>query len=429
MSASRDADPNGDTGKGADRPRLERLLGTEDIRWLVDRARSRIERGQELTGVVTLSSATPEQRDAIQRLLGRRPRPGSSLTVSLDAVDAVLRRSGASPDGLAAAVEELTGGPVRPRAEVEADLTRAWDEAYEPLSTACARRPELAEWCARLRASGLVPRLLGTPAEAAPTLRTLATVVSALPADGVGLATFAARVCGDAHGLDDGRPLGTLALGAARALTGVPAGSGAEWRREAWTAAGLLTDDLSSTALAFGLPGDTATPTGRALAALREAGQPAVLTLRQLVQTPARPLPNGTVVRVCENPAVVSAAADYLGAGCLPLVCTQGQPGTAVLTLLRQLGAAGAELRYHGDFDWGGVRIANTLLRRVPWRPWRYSAADYRAAVRAAPGTPLMGTPLTAAWDATLTEAMNEVGTRVEEEAVLNDLLGDLSTP
>ncbi|MEV7466999.1 DUF2399 domain-containing protein [Streptomyces kronopolitis] len=40
-------------------------------------------------------------------------------------------------------------------------------------------------------------------------------------------------------------------------------------------------------------------------------------------------------------------------------------------------------MRYHGDFDWGGLRIAAALLRRVPWSPWRYTAAHYRAAVRA----------------------------------------------
>ncbi|MEU6261410.1 DUF2399 domain-containing protein [Streptomyces sp. NPDC047043] len=41
-------------------------------------------------------------------------------------------------------------------------------------------------------------------------------------------------------------------------------------------------------------------------------------------------------------------------------------------------------LRYHGDFDWGGLRIADALLGRVPRRLWCYTAADYRTAVAAA---------------------------------------------
>lgn len=410
----------------ADRQRLQRLLGGADTRWLVERVRSRLERGLSATGTVTLAGATAAQRAAAQRLLGRPPRPGRSLSVSLDAVDTMLRQSGASPQGLVAAVEELTGGPVRPRAEAEADQARAWDEAYAPLVAVCAHRAVLTEWCVRLRSSGLVSRLLGEPATAAPTLRTLSEVIAALPAEGVGLAAFAARTCGDAHALDEGRPLATLVFGAARALADTPDGSGAEWRRDAWAAVGLLVDDLSATVLSLGLPGDAATSTGRVLAAGTQAGQPVVLTLRQLVQAPPRPLPAGREVCVCENPAVVSAAADRLGAHCPPLVCTQGQPHSATLALLRLLAAAGARLYYHGDFDWGGVRIANGLLRRVPWLPWRYTAADYRAASATVAGPPLTGTPTPAEWDPALTEAMNAQGTRLEEEAVLDDLLGDL---
>jgi hypothetical protein len=62
-------------------------------------------------------------------------------------------------------------------------------------------------------------------------------VLDALPAAGESLSTFSARVVGRAHALDDGEPLATLALGAARALAGIePPGldeSAAEARREA----------------------------------------------------------------------------------------------------------------------------------------------------------------------------------------------------
>ncbi|GAA4914697.1 TIGR02679 family protein [Streptomonospora salina] len=416
---------------GVDRLRLDRLLGGDDTEWLVERVRTRIARGRDLTATVTLSRATDGQRMAVQRLLGRRPAAGRSLTVPLDAVDDVLRRSGVSPHGLRAAVEELRG-PVPVHADTAAVEARAWDRAFAPLERACAPRGELAAWCERVRGSGLVRRLLGGPDAAAPELATLSAVVEHLPAAGEGVPVFAARVCGDAHALDHGRPLGTLALGAARALSGLdPAdggtgGTGAEARRELWAAVGLLQDDLSATALAAGLGGDSATATGRALAELRAAGQPAVLTLRQLVRDPPRRPGGAAPVHVCENPAVVAAAADRLGPSCPPLVCTRGQPNAAVLTLLRLLAGGGAVPRYHGDFDWGGVRIANALLRRLAWRPWRYTAADYRAAADAGGGAQLGGTPVDADWDEDLAPAMAESGRRVEEEAVLPGLLADL---
>ena len=407
-----------------DRARLERLLGGEDLSWLVARVRRRMARGEPLDAPVTLPGATQAQRSAAQLLLGRRPRPGDTLTVSLAAVDEVVRRSGACPDGLAAAVTALTG-EVTDRAEAAADLDRRWRAAFAPLHDAVDLRPELTEWLDRIQVSGLVRRLAGTPEAASPLLSTLAAVVAQLPARSEPLGRFAARNAGEAHALDQDRPLSTLALGAARALSGLPEGHGTDWRREVWASVGVLCDDVSSTVLTLGLPGDTQTSTGRALAALREAGQPCVLTLRQLVREPFRLA--AQEVFVCENPVVVSAAADQLPEGGGPLVCTHGQPGAAVMHLLRALSSGGARLRYHGDFDWGGLRIGNVIFSRLPAVPWRFRTADYNAAAKPGHGRYLTGPPATACWDLCLADAMHEIGVAVEEEHTIDDLLSDLA--
>jgi Protein of unknown function C-terminus (DUF2399) len=42
----------------------------------------------------------------------------------------------------------------------------------------------------------------------------------------------------------------------------------------------------------------------------------------------------------------------------------------------------GAELWYHGDFDWPGVAIAVDVITRYGGRPWRMSASDYLSAAR-----------------------------------------------
>ncbi|MCY0953688.1 DUF2399 domain-containing protein [Streptomyces sp. H27-S2] len=95
---------------------------------------------------------------------------------------------------------------------------------------------------------------------------------------------------------------------------------------------------------------------------------------------------------------------------------------------LRHLHEGGATLLYHGDFDWGGLRIASVLLRCVPWRPWRYTAADYRAAALARPDGPaLAGHPAEAPWDPDLRQALLQLAVRVEEETVLDVLLSDLA--
>ncbi|MER7845137.1 TIGR02679 family protein [Kitasatospora sp. NPDC096077] len=410
-----------------DVPRLRRLIGTPELAWLLDRVRRRMEAGQPLDGIVTLTGAGEPERAAVGRLLGRAPRPGRSLSVSLAAVDRVLRDSGAGPDGLGAAVVALTG-PVVPRQQTTDRLARAWADAFAPLASVVAARSELADWYASLHATGLVRRLAPGPEEAAPLLARLARLLPHLPVSPPrSLSTFAAEHTGDAHALDHG-PLATLTLDAVRALTGTPAGDGAQARRDTWAAAGLLLDELSSQVLVLNLPGDPETATGRALDALGAVGQPAVLTLRQLVRDAPRP-PGGGTAYVCENPAVVLAAADRLGPGCAPLVCLQGQPSTAALRLLKHYADAGWTFRYHGDFDWGGIRIATRLLTHVPWTPWRYTAADYRAARDAHPDTaPLTGTPADAPWDADLGPALLAAGRRVEEELVLDHLLADLAS-
>lgn len=403
-----------------DAERLGRLLGDPGLAWLVERARQRMARGRTLTGPVTLSHPDESQRRAAESLLGRAPHAGRSLTVRLDTVDAILRRSGASRDGLAAAVVALTG-PVTLRAEAQDREARAWEEAYAPLGTLGA---ELADWAERIRKGGLVRRLARTPEAAGPLVDAAVRALRSLPVvPPTSRATFAARNLSGAHALDEGTPLAALVLSGLRSLTGFPDGAGAEWRREAWASAGLLKDDVSSTVLSLNLRG---TPS---LDWMADAGEPAVLTLRCLTrptQVPA--VPTTGTVHICENPAVLSAAADTFGPACPPMVCLQGQPSAAALTLLRGLSAQGAGLLYHGDFDWGGVRIATALRRSVPWLPWRYTAAHYRAAAarvgEAAPD--LTGSPAATPWDPALAVALAERGVRVEEEAVLGELLSDL---
>jgi uncharacterized protein (TIGR02679 family) len=145
------------------------------------------------------------------------------------------------------------------------------------------------------------------------------------------------------------------------------------------------------------------------------------------------------LVRVCENPVVIAAAADELGNCCPPLVCVGGQPSVAGWRLLDLLAASGAEFRYHGDFDWGGIRIASAVRqrlgeRRSHWQPWRYDADAYEAAAKTVLAAPaaarlprLAGDPVATPWDPGLADAMARHDVRVEEELSLDVLIADLT--
>jgi uncharacterized protein (TIGR02679 family) len=421
-----------------DPERLSRLLGDPDLEWLLDRVRRRIELGLPLAGAATLRHASAAQRDAAERLLGRRPRSGRGLSVSLTDLDLLVRRSRLHGDGLAAAVVLLTG-PVTVRAQASAAERIAWDQAFAGLGEVVLRRAELLGWFERLRRTGLVRRLAPDPVEARGLLDRLAGIIDALPAVAEPLGSFAARIAGGAHALDEGEPLGTLALAAARSLAGIeppgPEESAAESRREAWAAVGLLCDELSNVVLAFGLPGDDETGTGRMLQVARSSQQPVWLTLRQLVRGPpqwAQPFRRelaGLPVHACENPAIVALAADRLGHQCPPLVCVNGQPSAATMLLLRSLVAAGAQLLHHGDFDWGGVRIGNVLHARLPLAPWQFDRDAYARAIEAhQSSSPLAGDPVEARWDPALSAEMGRAGRRIEEELVAGELLAALET-
>lgn len=412
--------------QSGDIERLRRLLGGPDTSWLLQRLHSRLEARGDLRGSVTKPKATMAERAAASRMVGRPVRAGQSASVSLDLLDETLRRSGAWPEGLESAVVALTGEVIGP--EVRRAEREGWQRAAEVLRELAADRPELAQWATDAVRAGMLKRAAPNAAAACTLATQLADIAAALPVDGESLGVFSAQVLGDAHALDARSSLGSAASGLAARLGQLEseaAQGSARWRREAWQLVGVVVDELSSMVLTLGLPGGDASSTARALREFAASGQPAIVTLRQLMADDVGAIP--PLVSVCENPAVVSAAADRFGPQSAPLVCLNGQPGAAALHLLKSLVAGGARVRYHGDFDAGGMAIARSLAGQIPWQPWRFAARDYEDACATFTGlTRFSGSPGRTDWDPPLAETMASAGVRVEEELVLDGLLADL---
>jgi uncharacterized protein (TIGR02679 family) len=102
-------------------------------------------------------------------------------------------------------------------------------------------------------------------------------------------------------------------------------------------------------------------------------------------------------------------------------------PSAAQQTLLGQLAAAGARLRYHGDFDRGGLLIGNFVMREFGAQPWRFGTSEYLAATTQHGIAPREGKTVAAQWDPGLAGAMAERGVVVHEEAVAEVLMMDLA--
>jgi len=409
-----------------DPARLRQTLGSQELEWLVQRLRARMERGEPLEGSISLREASPAERDAVDRLLGRKPTRGSALTVDLSKLAEVLCQAEIC-DHLAEAVVALTG-PVANRAEEDALREQQWNDLYRQVGDRLAGRPELVDWLAEIRATGLLVRLIGHDSRrAARLLQSAGDVALRLPLAGKVLAELAAETAGDSHALDAGQPLGTLVLRAAARMAGVERTDDAQSRRDAWAGVGVLCDELSGPVLVLNLPADLDSLTGRALRLHAEHGEPYRLSVRQLLRHPPRfdeSLASRTVF-ICENVTVLAAAANRLGARSAPLVCIDGQPKTAARLLLNLLGSADVRLAYHGDFDWPGIGIANLVHQRHRAAAWRMSVESYSAAPD---GAPLKGRPVAASWDADLQHAMIGRGRCVHEEQVLDILLDDLAS-
>lgn len=395
-------------------------------------ARERLERnGVQPHGSVTVAGLDREARHAVAGLLGR-PVPRERTRVDLAALDVVLReRSGIG--GLVAVLECLAG-PVRNRAAERSARAAGREAPYILARDWLADRPELAalgwveEWLSAVRGSGSLSRL--TEEVAGDTVIRALGVAAALIVENessvVSRTELAARSTGDAHALDDGSVLAQLVLRAlAIAAEEMPPVT-VTARRRLWERYGVNADLVSSTCLVLGLRAQGDGPLGQRLVVAAEAGDPVHLTAWDLARSSGDSWV-GSWVLVCENPRVLEAVAQARG-GAVAMVCTSGMPGLVVLEVLRRLADSGAELAYHGDFDWPGVAIANRLTTLVGVRPWQMTADDYAAAARS-DGPTLLGPPVQTTWDLELGAVMTRMGVAVHEEAVLNEILARLPGP
>ncbi|EXJ15309.1 TIGR02679 family protein [Imhoffiella purpurea] len=402
---------------GVDLPQLRSLLDRPELSRILRAVRTGLERGGAER--VSIPDPTEQERRALDELLGRRPSTGARLVLSLGQLEDTLRRADLAQD-LRSAVEAL-GGPLRNPSREREERERGWRRVFDSQGVE-AERLGASAWLAALEREGLLKRLAGQdPVLAERLLSQALGVLQCLPQRGKTLSALAAECLGDAHGLDEGRPVATLVR---RALN---ADDQSESSDALWASAGVLVGGgITSSVLALNLRVETGGATASIVDAAAGSGEPIYLTLRQLLRDPPVWAPCATPISICENPAVVAEAANALGPGCAPLICTRGQPSAAVVTLLNQLAAAGIRLRYHGDFDWPGIRIANGIIGRHGAIPWRMGAADYLEAADS--GKSLTEDAVAADWDPELGRAMQERGQVIEEERVIRDLLVDLDS-
>ena len=398
--------------------RLQRLLGGPELAGLRGRLRARFEKGAARDEFTLIGLAAAERR-AMEGLLGRPASgPIGSMRVRLLDIDEALLRAGVAST-LREALEALDG-PIHDLKAARMAHETAWSTLLASVEHS------------RLRAliddsvgGSLLKRFSGSdPQRAAQLLESVGRVIGRLPERGRPLAHLAAAELGDAHALDVGQPVATLVL---RAFGLEQSALEGERARDQWARLGIIVSELAAPVLCLNVHATGNAAAANVARAAAASGEPVYLTLRMLLRDPAAWDVSGQRVYVCENPSILSIAADQLGVDCAPLVCTNGMPGAAQQTLLRQLSARGASLAYHGDFDWGGIRIGNFVMREFHASPWRFSAPDYEAACAGLTGTLPEEGRIEATWDTQLSAEMSTRRMAIHEEAVGEILVGDLA--
>lgn len=431
MTADADAPPGdpdvgGRSGGRLPAPLVARLRDQEDLGPLWDALAHRLSSG-EAPVTLTLRGLSMAQRGALADLFGDARLPAATTRVPIRRVLVAL----GLPDlpALAELVAHLRGPLVDRRALRTADRA-ARAELWAWAATRAARAPiterltgrvdRWAErWVTTVRAAG-VPG--GDIVGHRLRLERALAVLEAMPAEQVTLAALAADHFGDPHALDYGRPAAGLVLDALAAVLGRRRPQDAEETRALWEEVGVVPDPLSSSVLALGLRPPADDPLACWLRASADEGEAVSLTLAQLRRWPLPALPVTARAYVVENPSLLSEACARGWSG-PPLICSSGRPTLAVVTLVRQLGRAGAPIAQHADFDPAGLAITAWLAERAGTTPWLMDAGDYRAGVRAvttgtrgrlAPAARIPPTP----WDPRLQAAVGELRVIVYEEDV-----------
>lgn len=403
-------------------PTAEHLLRPE-LRVIWAELARRLNKGDEPT-TLSLKQLHASNQQAIADLLGLDRLPGTTMRMPLVKL---LQACQLDDTAELTAIAEQVCGPIVNQKVVRASQQREKETLWDTLRSDLLTLP----YATKIRVDSWIElqRSKGTSHDKLQAQRQLyqqtLTVLERLPANDLGLAVFAADALGDPHALDSTTALGRLSIDAFCALNDLPCDRDADsWRRQ-WQWAGVLPDGVSSTVLALGVQGCAEPSMSDWLLNSAQTAEPVVLTYRQLTRWPVTALPANQFAVVMENPSLIEAAAQA-GLTEVPLICSAGQPTLAVRRLIAQLGANGATVFQHADFDPAGLHITRWLNTHLNTTPWKMTAEHYLHAINTLTTslypmdtTPVPDTP----WDDSLQSAMMDARIVISEEQVRADLL------
>jgi uncharacterized protein (TIGR02679 family) len=344
----------------------------------------------------------------------RRRRGRSSVPVGPSGASVPVRELmeviGINSGDLRSLVELAVGRPVVNRAAALKDAAGIRHELWAYAEEELLNLPGV---LTRLRAVGISD----DDAPARRLIRALATAVRRLPCEPpVSLAKLSHDCAGDPHYFDLDTYAGALLVSATAELLGRLEPARPDLVRAFLLDAGVIADRLSATVLLHQVKAIGDGPVDRRL---RDSDTPVALTLLDLTSNPPTLAPQ--TLTVVENPSVLEAALAY--GSHLPLACTSGHLGSVDHALLQLAADQGVSLRYAGDLDDPGFRIAEQVVRTYGAKLVAMDAATIQAAGPEASAVPRVSLPTTS--DPELAEVLlaSKFVLFQEHDAIVDQLL------
>ncbi|MGF0310092.1 MULTISPECIES: DUF2399 domain-containing protein [Nocardiaceae] len=398
--------------------------GSAELSALLDAARKKLESNWLRVGgniTVDLSDAPELWRlcSAISRSNSSLHSRARSTKLDLERFDVWLSHPLNGGAGLIETLSEQA--PLQDKKRIAADKAQvrsdALDRAREVLGGG-ADREWIEYWIASLlNQDGTLGGRVAVDALAVAT-----QVLALLPVDGMSLTELAELATGDTKALAGGGAA-KLVLDALSLRENVPRPVDPVGIRALWETAGVSVDALSSRVLVLGYRVAENHTVARWLNDAADEGVPFPVTVDMLARGPLTN--SSSTVFVCENIAVLAAAARTLGSNSASVICTDGQPSAAVHRLLASR-APDTAIQWRADFDWAGLHMVKRAVDRYGASPWRMDVDSYRHGLDARNSEPLKGHPTDSPWDPELAAALRDSGRAVMEERLIPDLLADL---
>lgn len=368
--------------------------------------------------MIARPALNPSSTLTLQSLLDRKP----TNRLDLAELEGALANLGIGED-LSGALTRLGHPPSE-----EAALRRAARERSRTSRIALDHaissweEPWVPEWAEDVARSGLLGGLDGAGTEGlVMDVRRLLDHLDRVDRSPASRTELAATLFGSAHALDEGTK---RAAAITQALRHREEGGCELELRSLWQVAGILRDRVSAPVLTWSLPVVGGSVLDEQNQSASAGGLPLHISLFALQRYPIT-VPRQSRILVVENPRLVEAAAERRLPSCV--ITSNGNPSTAVTTLLKQLQESGALISYHGDFDTAGIGMCRRMYERDV-TPWMMDASDYEAAIDLAEAAGIRrdrdpddcgNTP----WDPQLREVFGRRRYIIHEEFVVDTVL------